>query len=250
MINGIKDNFLVRFHEKREGGKCARWEIAPTYADKLEMNKKYARDCNALIAGQGLFQVTSGDKTYAVDTNLQICGCKKWDITGVPCPMLVQIVHKYTSCTKPLRPDLQIRRNKHTENRSALEWQHGAGSSATGSARGATSSSTANSSPAAGRGAKTSGAAGRGATSSPAAGRGARSSSAAGRGATSSPAIGRGARSSAAAGRGASSSPVAGRGARSSTTAGRCGRRFNPPRSSAETSSSQPAKIGQRGQNT
>ncbi|XP_045088290.1 uncharacterized protein [Aegilops tauschii subsp. strangulata] len=85
MINGIKDNFLVRFHQKREGGKCARWEIAPTYAEMLEMNKKYARDCKALIAGQGLFQVTRGDKTYGVDTNLQICGCKKWDITGVPC---------------------------------------------------------------------------------------------------------------------------------------------------------------------
>ena len=203
MINGIKDKFLVRFHQKREGGKCARWEIAPTYAERLEMNKKYARDCKALIAGQGLFQVTSGDKTYGVDTNLQTCGCKKWDITGVPCnhacsaiyrskqlpedhinvffkksmyleaykPVIYPVPgpdswvktptpdieppqfkddkkgpaeekrkkgkfeppqakqtsrmatitcgncklqgHKYTSCPKPLRPDLQIRRNKH-----------------------------------------------------------------------------------------------------------------------------------------
>ncbi|KAM3194719.1 hypothetical protein ACQJBY_071017 [Aegilops geniculata] len=125
--------------------------------------------------------------------------------------------HKYTSCPKPLRPDLQIRKNKHMANRTVPEWHHGAASSATGSARGAPSSSTANSSPPAARGAKTS--------SSAAAGRGARSAT-----------------TPTAAGRGASSSPtVAGRGARSSTAAGRGAKRFKPPRSSAEASTSQPA---------
>ncbi|XP_073351756.1 uncharacterized protein [Aegilops tauschii subsp. strangulata] len=85
MINGVKDKFLVRYQQTREGGLVSTWEIAPTYAEKLEMNKRYARDYKSLIVGPGLFQVSSGDKTYSVDTNLKTCGCKKWDISGFPC---------------------------------------------------------------------------------------------------------------------------------------------------------------------
>ena len=203
MINGIKDKLLVRYQQKREGGLVSRWEIAPTYVERLEMNKRYARDCKSLIAGPGLFQVSSGYKAYSVDTNMRICGCKKWDISGIPCnhgcsaiyrskqlpedhvniffkkamylesykPIIYPVPgpdcwvktatpdidppqfkedkkgpaeekrkkgrfappqakqtsrmatitcsncklqgHKYTSCAKPLRPDLQIRKNKH-----------------------------------------------------------------------------------------------------------------------------------------
>ncbi|XP_040252179.1 uncharacterized protein [Aegilops tauschii subsp. strangulata] len=104
MINGIKDKFLVMFHQKREGGKCARWEIAPTYAAKLEMNKKYERDCKALIAGQGLFQVTSVDKTYAVDTNYRYVGAR--NETSLDFLAIMLVLPSIDSWVKTPTPDI------------------------------------------------------------------------------------------------------------------------------------------------
>ncbi|KAE8786782.1 hypothetical protein D1007_39364 [Hordeum vulgare] len=37
MINEIKDKFLVRCEQKREGGQFARWEIAPTYVEPMDI---------------------------------------------------------------------------------------------------------------------------------------------------------------------------------------------------------------------
>ena len=85
MINGIKDKLLVRFDGKRESAATSRWEIAPTYAEQLEMSKKYQRDCKAIRAGPNLWQVSSGPKTYAVNLEEHTCGCRKWDMSGLPC---------------------------------------------------------------------------------------------------------------------------------------------------------------------
>ncbi|KAM3295464.1 hypothetical protein ACQJBY_038010 [Aegilops geniculata] len=301
MINGIKDKLLVRYQQKREGGLVARWEIAPTYVERLEVNKRYARDCKSLIVGLGLFQVSSGDKTYSVDTNLKTCGCKKWDISGIPCnhacsaiyrskqlpedhvnvffkktmylesykPIIYPVPgpdcwvktatpdidppqfkedkkgpaeekrkkgrfeppqakqtsrmatitcsncklqrHKYTSCGKPLRPDLQIRKNKHMENMTAPAWQQG-GSSTSGTTTPRCASSTSSS-----RGSATGASK---AKSTRAAATSARAAGSSARAADSSPS-GDG---TAAARRGAKT------GARS----------FNPPRTTAEASTSQP----------
>ncbi|XP_020200570.1 uncharacterized protein [Aegilops tauschii subsp. strangulata] len=309
MINGIKDKFLVRCQQKREGGLVSRWEIAPTYAEKLEMNKRYARDCKSLIAGPGLFQVSSGDKTYSVDTNLQTCGCKKWDLSGIPCnhacsaiyrskqlpedhvnvffkkamylesykPIIYPVPgpdcwvktatpdidppqfkedkkgpaeekrkkgrfeppqakqtsrmatitcsncklqgHKYTSCAKPLRQDLQIRKNKHMENKTAPAWQQGGSStSATTTPRGASSTSAS-------RG----------------------SSAAASRG-NSARAVAPSARAAGTYARAANSSSSGAGTAAARRGAKTCARSFNPPRTIAEPSTSQP--IGHRSKRT
>jgi hypothetical protein len=36
---------MVRYDGKRDGASSSSWEIAPSYAEKLEIMKKYARDC-------------------------------------------------------------------------------------------------------------------------------------------------------------------------------------------------------------
>ena len=52
---------------------------------QLEMSKKYQRDCKAIRAGPNLWQVSSGPKTYAVNLEEHTCGCRKWDMSGLPC---------------------------------------------------------------------------------------------------------------------------------------------------------------------
>ena len=87
MIEGIKNKLMVRGFEKREGGEQARWDITPHYAEQLELAKKYARYCTPMISGTNLWQVTNGkgDQTHAVDLAARTCGCRRWDVTGMPC---------------------------------------------------------------------------------------------------------------------------------------------------------------------
>ncbi|XP_010229749.1 uncharacterized protein LOC104582112 [Brachypodium distachyon] len=45
MIDGIRTNLMARFEAKRMGIQKAKWEIIPTYAEKLEWEKKNANNC-------------------------------------------------------------------------------------------------------------------------------------------------------------------------------------------------------------
>jgi hypothetical protein len=87
MIEGIKNKLMTRMHEKRECGAKALWEITPHFTEVLEMAKKHSRFCTPRIADIGLWQVTNakGDATYAVNLEAKTCGCRRWDVTGVPC---------------------------------------------------------------------------------------------------------------------------------------------------------------------
>ena len=84
MCDGIKDKQMVRWHRNRESGKKARWDITPHYSEKLEVKKERAKYCKPIQAGVDLWQVTSGQQTHAINLQLHTCGCRKWDLGGIP----------------------------------------------------------------------------------------------------------------------------------------------------------------------
>ena len=94
MVDGIRTKLMVKFNANRTKTETVRWEICPTYAEKLEEAKKWSRNCQSLMAGPNLFQVTSEERTYAVNLAQRTCGCKKWDMTAVPCNHVVSAIHK------------------------------------------------------------------------------------------------------------------------------------------------------------
>ena len=100
MIEGIKNKLMARFHEKREGAATARWDICPQFSEQLELAKKYSRFCTPRIAGTNLWQVTNGtgDQTHAVDLLARTCGCKRWDITGLPCNHACSAIIRAKQC--------------------------------------------------------------------------------------------------------------------------------------------------------
>ena len=85
---------MVRWHRNRESGKVARWVITPHYAEKLETEKERAKYCKPIQAGVNLWQVTSGQQTHAVNLELHTCGCRKWDLTGIPCNHAISAINK------------------------------------------------------------------------------------------------------------------------------------------------------------
>ena len=94
MVDGIRTKLLVKFNANRTKTETAKWQICPTYAEKLEEAKHHSRFCQSIKAGPDLFQVTSGESTDAVNLLLHTCGCRKWDMCGVPCNHGVSAINK------------------------------------------------------------------------------------------------------------------------------------------------------------
>lgn len=85
---------MVKLNANRTKTDTVKWEICPTDAEKLEEAKKWSRNYQFLMAGPHLYQVTSGEKTYDVNLQENTCGCRKWDMTGMPCHHVVSAIHK------------------------------------------------------------------------------------------------------------------------------------------------------------
>ena len=94
MVEGARSKLMVKFNEKRTGGESARWTITPTYTEMQEESKEWARNCKAMMDGPYLYQVNSGEKSYAVNLKNWTCGCRKWDMRGVPCNHVVCAIYK------------------------------------------------------------------------------------------------------------------------------------------------------------
>jgi hypothetical protein len=62
-------------------------KLCPRIAAKLEEIGLEAIDCVAQYAGESIFEVNTPDnKQFVVDLRRKRCGCRKWEITGIPCP--------------------------------------------------------------------------------------------------------------------------------------------------------------------
>ena len=95
MLEGIRNKLMVKYSGTREKVETARWEITPFYTEKLEESKKWSRECGVKNCEIGLWQVTSrSGRVVAVDLRKHTCGCRKWDVTGIPCNHAVAVIMK------------------------------------------------------------------------------------------------------------------------------------------------------------
>jgi hypothetical protein len=94
MIDGIRSKLMVKYSGIRKKSASTLWEITPHYSKMLEESKKYSRHCVAKNADVRLYEVTSGVKVYSVNLQARTCGCKKWDLTAIPCNNAVSAIAK------------------------------------------------------------------------------------------------------------------------------------------------------------
>lgn len=92
MLDKIRQKLMVRVNQKRDGGQQAMWEITPVVVGKLEVEKKYARYCNAYQSGVGLWEILGSERQYEVNLFSRTCGCNKWQLTGIPCKHAVTAI--------------------------------------------------------------------------------------------------------------------------------------------------------------
>jgi hypothetical protein len=59
--------------------------LCPRIVEKLEAIGEAALDCLSCFAGDGIFEVEQEIMQYVVDLRRRTCGCRKWEVTGIPC---------------------------------------------------------------------------------------------------------------------------------------------------------------------
>jgi len=92
MLDMIRKKLMRRYQKKRQGIMEYIGEWCPKILAKLEECGKDAGECTAQYAGEGLFEVECSKGTFVVDLMHRTCGCRQWDMTGIPCPHAISAI--------------------------------------------------------------------------------------------------------------------------------------------------------------
>ncbi|XP_059454848.1 uncharacterized protein LOC132185016 [Corylus avellana] len=86
MLEMIRKKLMRRYQAKREGIEKLTGKLCPRITAKLEAIGLEAVDCIAQYAGDLMFEVTCPDnRQFVVDLGRRRCGCRQWELTGIPC---------------------------------------------------------------------------------------------------------------------------------------------------------------------
>jgi hypothetical protein len=85
MLEMIRKQLMRRYQLKRSGAETLHGKLCPTIVAKLEAIGEESIHCLSTYAGNGLFKVEESNRQYVVDLKRKTCGCRKWEITGIPC---------------------------------------------------------------------------------------------------------------------------------------------------------------------
>jgi hypothetical protein len=66
--------------------------VWPKIKEKLEMEEDGAGHCSPSYAGDGSFEVDCKGRKFVVNLPSKMCGCRKWDITGIPCAYAISSI--------------------------------------------------------------------------------------------------------------------------------------------------------------
>ena len=87
MFEWLRRTLMKRFVSKREGMLGYVGKFTPKATKIIELAKeKGTRNCIAHWGGGESFEVDHFGNTYLVNLGIKSCGCRKWDLTGIPCP--------------------------------------------------------------------------------------------------------------------------------------------------------------------
>jgi hypothetical protein len=92
MLEMIRKKLMKRYQAKRDGIRTMTGRLCPRIVIKLDEIGQVAGHCYSTYAGDGLYEVTHNNKQYVVNLLRRTCGCRQWDLTGIPCPHAVSAI--------------------------------------------------------------------------------------------------------------------------------------------------------------
>jgi hypothetical protein len=60
--------------------------------EKLEVEEDEVSHCWCTYVGEGLFEVEYKGRRYVVNLQTTICGCRKWDVSGISCDHVISAI--------------------------------------------------------------------------------------------------------------------------------------------------------------
>ena len=85
MLEGIRNKLMMRYVRKKGAIAAMEGSLGHKIVEKLEKEEDGASYCWCTYAGEGIFEVECMGKRFAVNAEGRTCGCRKWDVTGIPC---------------------------------------------------------------------------------------------------------------------------------------------------------------------
>nr|CAD1834514.1 unnamed protein product [Ananas comosus var. bracteatus] len=86
MLEAIRCKMMNRLYMKMEAAEKYNGSICPKIIKKFEKLKEQSAVCWPQPAGSKKFQVGSSHGQFVVDLIQKTCSCRRWDLTGLPCP--------------------------------------------------------------------------------------------------------------------------------------------------------------------
>jgi hypothetical protein len=89
----IRIKLIRRYQVKRDGISKLTGKLCPKVAKKLESIGLDAMECVPHFVGEKLFEVEAPKRLqYVVDLHNKTCGCRQWEMTGIPCVHAVSAI--------------------------------------------------------------------------------------------------------------------------------------------------------------
>jgi hypothetical protein len=85
LLEMLRKKLLKRYQKKREGIVNMDGRICPKILARLDELAANAGHCYGVYAGDGFYEITDKQKQYVVNLVTRSCGCRQWDMAGIPC---------------------------------------------------------------------------------------------------------------------------------------------------------------------
>jgi hypothetical protein len=92
MFEMIRQKLMKRYQAKRDGIRTMTGRLCPRIVAKLDEIGAVAGQCYSTYAGGHLYEVRHHNKQYVVNLLNRTCGCRQWDMTGIPCAHAVSAI--------------------------------------------------------------------------------------------------------------------------------------------------------------
>ncbi|XP_059461824.1 uncharacterized protein LOC132190802 [Corylus avellana] len=92
MLEFIRKKLMKRYQTKKDGIHTMTGRLCPRVVAKLDEIRQVAGHCYSTYARAGLYEVTHNNKQYVVNLLRKTCGCRQWDMTGIPCAHAVSAI--------------------------------------------------------------------------------------------------------------------------------------------------------------
>uniref|UniRef100_A0A2N9EY34 SWIM-type domain-containing protein n=1 Tax=Fagus sylvatica TaxID=28930 RepID=A0A2N9EY34_FAGSY len=85
MLDTIGRKLMRRFQVNRASIAKMSEKLCPKIQVKVEKAEIKTSECLLMYSGEGKYEVDYRQQKFVVNLREKTCGCKKWDITGIPC---------------------------------------------------------------------------------------------------------------------------------------------------------------------